>query len=144
MTAQPLPVLALTLGDVAGIGPEITAKTLLQHPELREVCVPVVVGDADAMRIGAERAGLDPDAVRVITDPRAATNDPQLVELLQTGPSLADVPVGLLSAEAGDAAYRFVVEACRLARAGLDRKSTRLNSSHANISYAVFCLKKKK
>src|SRR3712207_8648571 len=29
------------------------------------------------------------------------------------------------------------------AGAGLDRKSTRLNSSHANISYAVFCLKKK-
>src|SRR3712207_8403162 len=32
-----------------------------------------------------------------------------------------------------NAGYRF----------GLDRKSTRLNSSHANISYAVFCLKKK-
>src|SRR3712207_8258823 len=34
----------------------------------------------------------------------------------------------------------------RLARDGLaqDRKSTRLNSSHANISYAVFCLKKNK
>src|SRR3712207_7295276 len=31
-------------------------------------------------------------------------------------------------------------DACR---AVLDRKSTRLNSSHANISYAVFCLKKK-
>src|SRR5947209_12898508 len=29
-------------------------------------------------------------------------------------------------------------------RAQKDRKSTRLNSSHANISYAVFCLKKKK
>src|SRR3712207_7948448 len=29
-------------------------------------------------------------------------------------------------------------------REGTDRKSTRLNSSHANISYAVFCLKKKK
>src|SRR3712207_6918410 len=28
--------------------------------------------------------------------------------------------------------------------ASTDRKSTRLNSSHANISYAVFCLKKKK
>src|SRR3712207_7752829 len=28
-------------------------------------------------------------------------------------------------------------------QAALDRKSTRLNSSHANISYAVFCLKKK-
>src|SRR5258707_7964118 len=30
------------------------------------------------------------------------------------------------------------------AGAHTDRKSTRLNSSHANISYAVFCLKKKK
>src|SRR3712207_2287897 len=30
-----------------------------------------------------------------------------------------------------------------LARVETDRKSTRLNSSHANISYAVFCLKKK-
>src|SRR3712207_8557491 len=29
-------------------------------------------------------------------------------------------------------------------RVDIDRKSTRLNSSHANISYAVFCLKKKK
>src|SRR5947209_15996954 len=34
---------------------------------------------------------------------------------------------------------RAVSEAVRLA----DRKSTRLNSSHANISYAVFCLKRK-
>src|SRR3712207_8798938 len=34
--------------------------------------------------------------------------------------------------EAGDGAFK------------VDRKSTRLNSSHANISYAVFCLKKKK
>src|SRR3712207_8785652 len=32
----------------------------------------------------------------------------------------------------------------RLVAALGDRKSTRLNSSHANISYAVFCLKKKK
>src|SRR3712207_7447143 len=32
----------------------------------------------------------------------------------------------------------------RIAGQEIDRKSTRLNSSHANISYAVFCLKKKK
>src|SRR3712207_8621654 len=32
----------------------------------------------------------------------------------------------------------------RIGLAPSDRKSTRLNSSHANISYAVFCLKKKK
>src|SRR3712207_9005919 len=34
--------------------------------------------------------------------------------------------------------------ALQVARVRRDRKSTRLNSSHANISYAVFCLKKKK
>src|SRR3712207_9025380 len=33
---------------------------------------------------------------------------------------------------------------CRKSGRKRDRKSTRLNSSHANISYAVFCLKKKK
>src|SRR3712207_8360500 len=36
---------------------------------------------------------------------------------------------------------RHPCEPCKRRR---DRKSTRLNSSHANISYAVFCLKKKK
>src|SRR3712207_9377117 len=41
-------------------------------------------------------------------------------------------------------ASRSVTIACCRARGSLDRKSTRLNSSHANISYAVFCLKKKK
>src|SRR3712207_7968180 len=35
-------------------------------------------------------------------------------------------------------------EVVRVRVARRDRKSTRLNSSHANISYAVFCLKKKK
>src|SRR3712207_8087590 len=39
--------------------------------------------------------------------------------------------------DVGDAAFRMLLAE----RA--DRKSTRLNSSHANISYAVFCLKKK-
>src|SRR5258707_3077828 len=37
--------------------------------------------------------------------------------------------------------FTLVVRTDELKR---DRKSTRLNSSHANISYAVFCLKKKK
>jgi len=123
MNTQPpgrtdLPVLAVTLGDVAGIGPEITAKTLLDHPDLREICIPIVVGEADAMRIGATNAGLSPDAVRVIGDPREATNDPTAIELVQTGPSLADVSLGEISAAAGDGSYRFVVEACRLVREG--------------------------
>jgi 4-hydroxythreonine-4-phosphate dehydrogenase len=115
---MPLPVIALTLGDVAGVGPEITAKTLLAHPGLRDVCVPVVVGDADAMRRGMAFAGFDPTALRVIDNPRDAVNDPNVIELVQDGPSLGDVPVGELSAIAGDGAYRFVVRACDLVKAG--------------------------
>src|SRR3712207_7242336 len=50
---------------------------------------------------------------------------------------------------AGEALGRAGRGGLRPLRSGLepkraDRKSTRLNSSHANISYAVFCLKKKK
>src|SRR3712207_8571106 len=44
-----------------------------------------------------------------------------------------------------DLRWRFVVVDSREVNAfAVDRKSTRLNSSHANISYAVFCLQKKK
>src|SRR5688572_30922611 len=42
-------------------------------------------------------------------------------------------------ADVTSAVLRACIEACRT-----DRKSTRLNSSHSQISYAVFCLKKKK
>lgn len=112
------PTLAITLGDVAGIGPEIAAKTLLRHADLRSECVPVVVGDAAAMRRGIETVGGDPNCVRVIGDPRQAANDPALVEMIQAGSPLAPVVVGQLSALAGDGAYRFVVEACALARSG--------------------------
>src|SRR3712207_8518456 len=41
-------------------------------------------------------------------------------------------------------AIRLYQESLAIKQALEDRKSTRLNSSHANISYAVFCLKKKK
>src|SRR2546422_7987020 len=41
-----------------------------------------------------------------------------------------------------DRVFVYLADATR--RCGSDRKSTRLNSSHGYISYAVFCLKKKK
>src|SRR3712207_7033641 len=44
---------------------------------------------------------------------------------------------------AGQAAVFLSRHAARVHLIARDRKSTRLNSSHANISYAVFCLKKK-
>jgi 4-phospho-D-threonate 3-dehydrogenase / 4-phospho-D-erythronate 3-dehydrogenase len=110
--------LAVTVGDVAGIGPEVTAKALLLHPELRDECIPVVIGDSDAMRDAVALIGRDPSVVRVIDDPRQAANNPGIVEIIQTGPPLAPIPLGAISAAAGDAAYRFVVQACALAKHG--------------------------
>src|SRR5258707_2073726 len=52
---------------------------------------------------------------------------------LMIGMSVSDITTGTTIANLGMSEVRFP-----------DRKSTRLNSSHANISYAVFCLKKKK
>src|SRR3712207_7388821 len=53
---------------------------------------------------------------------------------------------GIKNGAAKPSVTTFMEEPARRAfEAGrADRKSTRLNSSHANISYAVFCLKKKK
>ncbi|UZD62851.1 4-hydroxythreonine-4-phosphate dehydrogenase PdxA [Brevibacterium sp. JSBI002] len=113
-----LPVLAITLGDVAGIGPEITAKSLLGHDDLREKCVPVVIGDLASVRRGVEAVGGEASAVREINSPAEARNIPGTVEVVQVGQDLSDVVVGELSAAAGDGSYRYVVEACRLAKAG--------------------------
>lgn len=112
-------VLAITIGDVAGIGPEITAKTLLKYPELRKLAKFIVVGDIDAVRKGCEIAGLDPTKVVAINSFNAITNNPNIIEVWQVGSSLKDVPSGEISANAGDGAYRFVVEACKLAKAGI-------------------------
>src|SRR3712207_8415183 len=49
---------------------------------------------------------------------------------------LLDVIDGIANAVTETGQFRAI-------EANIDRKSTRLNSSHANISYAVFCLKKK-
>src|SRR3712207_8913546 len=74
---------------------------------------------ADDLALGDRLADRDADArlVRVARRHRAAVLD------------AGEVPVAARGARALDEQ---------------DRKSTRLNSSHANISYAVFCLKKKK
>src|SRR3712207_7656620 len=84
----------------------------------------------DALPILGERGGVRPLLERVDQGPRPrAADEPQA--RLRRGVDQHPHPVRLR-----DAARR--VQAQRL-----DRKSTRLNSSHANISYAVFCLKKK-
>src|SRR3712207_7188150 len=72
-------------------------------------------------------------ATRATPSQRATPNVVQLPRL-QPGDTLDG---WLLEAQLGAGGWGQVFKAT-------DRKSTRLNSSHANISYAVFCLKKKK
>src|SRR3712207_7434808 len=71
--------------------------------------------------------------------------------LFRSRPSMRGEPHLVLRRGSAGSAQRDVRAATGAADAQLhrlithpDRKSTRLNSSHANISYAVFCLKKKK
>src|SRR2546421_8640981 len=63
--------------------------------------------------------------------------------MMGAGLELPTSGTAFISVNEGDKG-QAVVLARRLSRLGLDRKSTRLNSSHDQISYAVFCLKKKK
>src|SRR5438445_8400561 len=63
---------------------------------------------------------------------------PQAIATIPTTPSVGTSLANLI----GSLSYLRVT--CCLLPGDPDRKSTRLNSSHANISYAVFCLKKKK
>src|SRR3712207_8947362 len=57
--------------------------------------------------------------------------------------NLADIVIDELELRLAARQMARADEALRRLYQQLDRKSTRLNSSHANISYAVFCLKKK-
>src|SRR5207249_7159462 len=84
--------------------------------------------------------------VRLSARPSATVWRPQP----QTASAIRGVPPQYFTVISASKARRWgpvIVEAARRRSAicdGLDRKSTRLNSSHVSISYAVFCLKKKK
>src|SRR3712207_7572237 len=71
-----------------------------------------------------------------------------LFRSLVNGEVVEMTPVGGVHGDVAGRIYRKLAEYVDQHGGGKvivgDRKSTRLNSSHANISYAVFCLKKKK
>jgi 4-hydroxythreonine-4-phosphate dehydrogenase len=104
------------MGDVAGIGPEIIARS---WQDLLPLCRPVVVGDP----VWMERAlRLVRSAARVIgverPEEREAT--PELVPLLRaTEQELAEVQPGKVSAAAGRAAYDFLCAAIDQVQAGV-------------------------
>src|SRR5438309_699684 len=89
-------------------------------------------------------------APKGLGDFRKALEDKDVDALVIAAPDHWHTPAALLAMQAGKHVY--VEKPCGhnaregelLVEAQRDRKSTRLNSSHSSISYAVFCLKKKK
>src|SRR3712207_7712839 len=83
----------------------------------------------------------------MIRRPPRSTLFPYTTLFRSAQPALVDVGHPHAGRLLGDGPLRLLLGAHEhhraAARDAVDRKSTRLNSSHANISYAVFCLKKK-
>ncbi|HTU17080.1 MAG TPA: 4-hydroxythreonine-4-phosphate dehydrogenase PdxA [Gemmataceae bacterium] len=103
-----LPRLLLTLGDVAGIGPEIIARA---WPNLLPLCRPVIVGDPLWVRRGLELVG-SPARVHVITHPAEAQAEVDVLPCLPgSNQDLHAVEPGHVSAAAGRAAYDFLCRA---------------------------------
>ena len=118
MSEDQLPILAVTLGDVAGIGPEVTAKMLLKHANLRQKARLVVIGDVASLKQAAKQIGFEESAVVEVSSPQDISNKPGTIEVIQVGPSLAEVQLATLDARAGAGSAQFVMKACALARAG--------------------------
>src|SRR5262245_28895661 len=113
MSARPR--LLFTLGDVAGIGPEIVVKA---WRELNDLCQPIVVGDAGILRRAIPQTG-DELEVAECSEPSGAVTSPHQVACIQaTRQDLTAVSPGKLSAAAGRAAYDFLIAAIDWTLAG--------------------------
>src|SRR4051794_36274996 len=100
---MPKPIIAITMGDAAGVGPEIIMKSL-SHPEVHEMCCPIVIGDADRLRAAGTIISTQLE-VRVIRQPdlAQATFDPRTANCIDLKLVPANLPWGKLAREAGDA-----------------------------------------
>jgi 4-phospho-D-threonate 3-dehydrogenase / 4-phospho-D-erythronate 3-dehydrogenase len=115
------PLLAITMGDPAGIGPEVVVKALATENALYAMARPLVVGDAGVLREAAAVCGLEV-AIRPLEDPdhpERAPYDGTDVDVLDLGNvEPADWAWGRLSAGSGRAAMQFVERAMALTDAG--------------------------
>lgn len=117
MNTKSLPLVAITMGDAAGTGPEIITKSLAL-PELRAVCRPVVIGDAAAMSRALRFTGVSLN-VRAIKDVAEATSAPGEIDVLDLANlDLATLKLGHVDPQAGHAAYEYIKLATELALAG--------------------------
>jgi 4-hydroxythreonine-4-phosphate dehydrogenase len=112
------PIIAMTMGDAAGIGPEVIMKCLA-HAELYQECRPLVIGDAERLREAGKIAGshlkVNGFAVAELEKANYQHGTVDCVDL-QLIPK--DLPWGKISAVAGDAAFRCMEVAAQLAMSG--------------------------
>ncbi|PAW73888.1 MAG: 4-hydroxythreonine-4-phosphate dehydrogenase PdxA [Opitutia bacterium Tous-C4FEB] len=117
MNTKSLPLVAITMGDAAGTGPEIITKSLAL-PELRAVCRPVVIGDAAAMTRALRFTGVSLK-IRALKDVAEATSAPGEIDVLDLANlDLATLKLGHVDPQAGHAAYEYIKLATELALAG--------------------------
>src|SRR5437763_11563018 len=109
------PIIGITMGDAAGIGPEVIAKAL-DRPEVYVLCRPVVLGDAKRMQKGAQIAKVSAK-VKTVAGPSEAGFRHGTIDTIDVGGIPEDLPFGKLSPVAGDGAYRFIAKAVELAKA---------------------------
>jgi 4-hydroxythreonine-4-phosphate dehydrogenase len=107
--------LLITLGDVAGIGPEIVARA---WPELRKRTRPVVVGDVGWMERAVRLVGSSAN-VQPVSDVEQARPGADVIPCLPgSSTDLRGVEPGRVNAAAGNAAYDFLCRAIDLTMAG--------------------------
>lgn len=118
-----LPIVGITMGDAAGISPEIVAKIAGEAP-LRAVARILVIGDAQLQGEALSSIG-SPLRVRAIRDTAEACFDDGCLDVLDL-PALHDyaVPRGQADARCGEASVAYVQCACRLALAGAIHATT--------------------
>lgn len=66
-TRDPRPIVAITIGDPAGIGPEVIVKALAKCPELYAMCSPLVIGSSEVIRWNVNNY-LPPDQRPLVVD----------------------------------------------------------------------------
>src|SRR5918998_2033078 len=111
------PLLAITMGDPAGIGPEIVLKALA-HADVFERCRPLVIGDRRILERAAGWLVQSPE-YDLVRGPAQGAYQPGCVTLLDMENAPPDrIPVGEESAAAGAAAVDYVFRACDLAMSG--------------------------
>ena len=113
-----LPLIAVTLGDPAGVGPEIVVRAL-EEDALRSLCRPVVLGDRLALQRALAVCGSALELVEVTAPEEAATLGPGCLPFLAlTALAPEDMTYGHPSERAGDAVYRYIRQAAEYCLAG--------------------------